>query len=357
MEDFSITQNEFAVLTAYAKMKHEGGHKTLPQMATAMGVKFAPFKKVVDQLREKGFLVGHRKIILSDIGLEAYAKASDIVRKQVAEAEQHAAESTVAPDPVAAATPENMPRMASVPAAVSRDDRSLSEVVAAAHRVSADKLWDIIKNNIISIASKDHDPVTDAEVMHVLTVMNRYSLDPFVKQIYAFRHKGKLQVSVAIDGWVAVANRHDAFEGVEYEFPPMEEMVDTPAGKKCWSWVKATCHVAGRKPTVAYAFLDEWYAPSKYNDGTGNWEKYPTHRLKSKAYTLSVREGLGIALYDDADREQLVMADFEEVTMIERNTGSGADLLMSVERNSLLTDGVSPVEGEPAPGEPIATEE
>lgn len=338
MSEVKLTQNEFIVLRAYYDHKDKD-YKNMNQMADVIGVQFSPFKKVVDKLKNKGWLTGIRKITMTPEGVATYEEAHRFLETHAA-----AQEESAPLDPSAAVVASNEPAVHTAEPA----RRMLSDIVADRLNVEPAKLWKVIRDNVISY-NKDREPApTDEEVMHVLSVMNKYELDPFVKQIHAFRHKGKLQVMVGVDGWITVANRNPNFKGVEYEFPPMDEMVTTKSGKKCWPWVKATCHVDGRVPTVAYAFLDEWYTETKWGDSA--WEKHPTHRLKQKAYTTSVREGLGIALYDEADREQFMVLNRVDRTRIETATVDSEQLMAGVEAANLLPAGETDefVEGDPS---------
>lgn len=314
-----MNQNEYIVLREYARMAAGGEYLTNAKLAEKLGADLSTLKPILDALRSKGLLSGTRKVSITPVGSETFRAAQDLLIKK--------------------ATEESSPAVDSSPAAVSavpveavshsRDPRKLSDIVAENLHVDADKLWEVIRNNVISWNKEYEDAPSNAEIMQVMTVMHKYQLDPFIKQIYAFRHKNRLQITVAMDGWVAIANRNPDYEGVEYEFPEMAEMIER-GDKMCWPWVKATCHVRGRKPTVVYAFLDEWWVPGKPGKGPSNWELYPTHRLKMKAFTLALREALGIALYDEVDAEQFFRADVVEETRIEANTASPEQLLSEV---------------------------
>lgn len=213
--------------------------------------------------------------------------------------------------------------------------RRLSEALGQQFLVDPQELFKVIQTNIIAVG-RDEPPATKEEVFHVMTVMQAYNLNPFVRQMYAFRSKKKLVISVPMDGWVALAKRDSRFGGVSYEFA--KEFVKTAGGKMCWPWVAGTCYVAGRVPTVAYAFLEEWYVAGDQRSGPSNWDKYPCHRLKMKAYTLAVREALGIGLYDDADAEQF--------RLMER---SPAVLAASTEKATARLSGLLNVPALPAP--------
>lgn len=182
--------------------------------------------------------------------------------------------------------------------------RRVSTELANRFGSSEAELFNTIATNIINVKSGE-PPVTRAEIFAVMTVMNRYNLDPWVKQVHAFRHQGKLNVMVGYDGWVALANRHPDFRGVTYVYS--ENEVKSPDGKaESWQWIEATCHREGRHPTTIVCKFREWYVPATRGDGP--WQKQPSHRHRQKAYTMAVREAYGIGLMDDADYEQLQYA-------------------------------------------------
>ena len=177
------------------------------------------------------------------------------------------------------------------------ETRMLTDVLAEQYHIKPVDLYNIVAKNIIHVGPGESLPST-AEVYHVMTTMARYDLDPWMKQIHAFRHKGKLQVMMGYDGWVQKANQYPGYVGTKYKYS--EDEVDVPGvhGKKCWKWVECTVYSKERTPTVVRAYFDEWYVPN------GNWKQYTRNRLRQKAFTMAVREHCGIAMWDEADREQ-----------------------------------------------------
>jgi len=314
----SLNQNQFVVLREYSEMGNE--YLNNDRLAEKIGCHVGSLRSTISELKEMGLLIGDKKIGMTPQGAEIYHQAVEVLRQRAMSS---------AADPSAAVTqqpPTNQP----APLPHRDDPAKLSEIVAQSFNVDPGKLWNVIKRNVIT-----GENVTDEEVMQVLSVMHKYQLDPFVKQVYAFRHRQKLQIHVAIDGWIAIANRNPNFQGVEYEFP--SEMVDAPSGgRKCWPWVKAICHVRGRKPTVVYAFLEEWFVGN-----SDNWKERPAYRLQKKAYTMSVREGLGIALYDDMDRD-VIEQDFHKIAPVTHGAGrieGTVGLLDEIERVGMETSG------------------
>jgi len=173
----------------------------------------------------------------------------------------------------------------------------ITDLLASQYHIKPVELYNIVSRNIISV--KDHEPApTAAEVYHVMTIMKTYDLDPWMKQIHAFRHQGKLQVMMGYDGWVQKANQFPGYIGTKYEYSSEQVQVLGVPNKKCWEWVECTVYSKDRTPTVVRAYFDEWYVSN------GNWKQYTRNRLRQKAFTLAIREHCGIAMWDEADREQ-----------------------------------------------------
>jgi len=208
---------------------------------------------------------------------------------------------------------ENLPATAD-----SEDERRkmLSDILAERHKIDVGMLRTIIVSSVIG-KDKDGNNPTAAEVFHVMSVMEQYRLDPWMKQLHAFRHKGKLNVMVGYDGWVKIAKREPTYLGAEYEYS--DKMVESPdgKGKKSWEWIKVKIHSKGRIPTEVYCYFDEWYVPMSKKDWAqpGPWQNQTKWRHRQKAFTLAVREHFGISLYDETDREQIMyhQATYSEV--------------------------------------------
>ena len=320
----SLTTDELSVLSMYADLEDRDMSMTVGTVAKKLNLTQAALRAAVTVLKGRLLLTGTRKFTSTPQGrvvLAGYGEAPP-VDEPAAPAQGENEPLPEAPQaPSGASQAPIMPtgQVSAMPVVTSplrppmvAEKRTLSEVVAERLMITPKQAWAVVKNQVISLRENE-PPASDAEILHVLSVMQKYELDPFVKQVYAFRHQGKLNVAVGIDGWIDLAQRNPKFLGVTYKFPEVEAMPEMPDGKMAWPWVKATCHVNGRHPTVAYAFLDEWFVKGTGNRKS-NWEEKPNYRLKMKAHNLSVREGLGISLYDDADHEQIVQAQYKDIT-------------------------------------------
>ena len=138
---------------------------------------------------------------------------------------------------------------------------------------------------------------TDAQMVALCIVADRYNLDPFVKEIYAFPDKsGGIVPVISIDGWLRRMNDHPEFDGDSMEFE------DDENGKP----VKATCTIyrKDRKhPTAATEYLEE----CKRN--TDPWNKSPHRMLGHRARIQAARVAFGFGGSDPEEAEQVAMRD------------------------------------------------
>lgn len=122
---------------------------------------------------------------------------------------------------------------------------------------------------------------TDAELSMFIEFCKSTKLNPFKKEIWFIKgEKGGVQMMTGINGFLAIANNHPEFDG-------MEVSVEEKDGKV----VSATAKVyrKDRKyPSVATVYLSEYFKPSKY--GNGMWEKMPRMMLQKVAKSVALRE-------------------------------------------------------------------
>ena len=87
---------------------------------------------------------------------------------------------------------------------------------AERYDVASDKVFALVGATVFKSA-KDEPPLSAEETVAALIVCNAYDLNPFTKEIYAFRSKGKLLIVVGVDGWAAIVNRQQQLNGIEFE--------------------------------------------------------------------------------------------------------------------------------------------
>ena len=121
---------------------------------------------------------------------------------------------------------------------------------------------------------------TESEFEMFLEFCKSTGLNPFKKEIWFIKTKSGVQMMTGINGFLAIANRHPQFDG-------MEVSIQEENGKL----VSATAKVyrKDRKiPSCATVYLSEYFKPSQF--GNGMWEKMPRMMLQKVAKSVALRE-------------------------------------------------------------------
>lgn len=133
---------------------------------------------------------------------------------------------------------------------------------------------------------------TDAEFAMFTSYCQSTGLNPFKKEVWFIKTKGytrrdgvtvegKVQIMTGINGFLAIANKHPAFDGLE-----CETLVE---GSKIIG-ARARVHRKDRKyPSVAVALMSEYYKPNPSGKG-GVWEQMPSIMIQKCAKALALRE-------------------------------------------------------------------
>ena len=121
---------------------------------------------------------------------------------------------------------------------------------------------------------------TESEFEMFLEFCRATGLNPYKKEIWFIKTKSGVQMMTGINGFLAIANRHPQFDG-------MEVSIQEENGKL----VSATAKVyrKDRKiPSCATVYLSEYFKPSQF--GNGMWEKMPRMMLQKVAKSVALRE-------------------------------------------------------------------
>jgi phage recombination protein Bet len=141
---------------------------------------------------------------------------------------------------------------------------------------------------------------TPAEFLMLVAVANKYELDPFVREIYAFPKKGGGIVPlVPIDGWLKVIMRNPDFAGMDVTWS--DELIQpSPQARYCPAWVEVTIHHKGTPdhPTVHREWIDEMYRD------TGPWNTTTKRMLEWKGIIQAARVAFGLSGIFDKDEAQ-----------------------------------------------------
>lgn len=153
-----------------------------------------------------------------------------------------------------------------------------SALALMASRINVDpaKLHATLKATVFKSA-------TDEELLALVAVANEYSLNPFLKELYAFPAKGGGIVPiVSVDGWNKMLLRQENFDGIEFEFAEDNEgnLVSCTA----------VIHIKGRShPVKITEYLEECYRE------TEPWKKMPRRMLRNRTLCQASRMAFGFS--------------------------------------------------------------
>ena len=135
--------------------------------------------------------------------------------------------------------------------------------------------------------------VTDPQMAALLIVADQYSLNPFLKEIYAFpdKNNGIIPV-VGVDGWSRIINEHPQFDGMEFK--------QDDDSCTCIIYRKDRKH-----PVSVTEYMAECRRP-----GAGPWSTHPKRMLRHKATIQCSRLAFGFAgIYDPDEAERIREVD------------------------------------------------
>ena len=156
--------------------------------------------------------------------------------------------------------------------------------------------------------------VTNEQMMALLVVANKYGLNPFIKEIYAFPDKGGIVPIVGVDGWSRMINDHEQFDGMKFVFSKEAVVIDDHA-KRCPEAITCIIYRKDRShATEITEYLDEVYRPAFEKDGKvkpGPWQSHTKRMLRHKAMIQCARIAFGFTgIHDQDEAERIVASDY-----------------------------------------------
>lgn len=179
------------------------------------------------------------------------------------------------------------------PAADAPASNSLVANFASKYEIEPAKLLGILKATAFK-QRYNEPPATNEELAALIVVAKHYNLNPFTREIYAFRAKnGGISPIVGIDGWIKIVEAQPTYQG--------EEMVKGyddekgPDGQPLGFYYECFMHRSDRKfPISRRQYYKECFRP------TEPWQQMPTRMLQHKAYIQSARAAFGLGgIYDE----------------------------------------------------------
>lgn len=212
------------------------------------------------------------------------------------------------------ATRPSNPTPAKVPAAapktggeVSTVTRSTSLVskMAAKMQMEPERFLETLKQTAFRQRGSNGQPaivVSNEQMAMLLHIADKYGLDPFVREIYAFQTDGGISPIIPIDGWISMINRHPMLGSMEIETAPAGTSHD-----EYWCAVTIT-----RKDREKPIRIEEWMKEC-YRE-TGPWQSHPRRMLRHKAIIQCGRVAFGYSGIFDPDEEERIFNAAKDVT-------------------------------------------
>jgi phage recombination protein Bet len=193
---------------------------------------------------------------------------------------------------------------------------------AERYDVASDKVFALVGSTIFR-AAKQEDALTPEETVAALIVCNAYDLNPFTKEIYAFRSKGKLLIVVGVDGWAAIVNRQTQLNGIEFD-----EHFDDKGIIRA-----VTCKIH-RKDCALPVVVTEYTHECRRD--TIPWNTMPIRMTRNRAFVQCARVAFSISGIVDDDEARTIegspeFAPSETRTIIDQSQ-SKSDAVKSVVR-------------------------
>ena len=152
---------------------------------------------------------------------------------------------------------------------------------------------------IDTIFPQGNNPPNRSQVFALCIVAQKYDLDPFLKQIYAFPAKGGGIIPiVSVDGWYALMNKNPHYDGCTAELI----LADNGRVVGC----KATVHRKDRAHPIEVTEL-----VSECSTGSGPWTKSPGRMIRHRAICQAARIAFSLSgIYDPDEAEAIRDAEF-----------------------------------------------
>ena len=171
--------------------------------------------------------------------------------------------------------------------------------------VDSAKFFETLK----ATAFRQHNgvPPTNEQMMMLLIVAEQYNLNPFTREIYAFRDSraNSIVPVVGVDGWSRIVNDHKQYDGVEFNYSS-EEVLMPGAKYKTASYIECVMYRKDRQhPTRVREYLHE-----VYRSGVKPWQTHTSRQLRHKAFVQCARLCFGFGgVYDTDEAERIVEND------------------------------------------------
>ena len=121
-------------------------------------------------------------------------------------------------------------------------------------------------------------------ILHALRTARQYKLDLLQEEVLLTKYQEDWQVSISVDGWIKLVNRHSAFAGLTFA-QSTEEIEGLPI------WMECTIYRSDRAiPTTIREYMTE------VRHETEIWQRMPRRMLRHRVLQQCARVALSIQL-------------------------------------------------------------
>ena len=182
------------------------------------------------------------------------------------------------------------------------EKRSISKAMAERYGMTEKGFMQILSKTVMP------KQATPEQAAAFLLICERYELDPFASEVYAFPANGTVKALVGVDGYVTIANRNPNFDGITYE--ELRSESGDLEGISCSVFRKDR-----KQPTVVTEYMSECRGNSPI------WKKMPSRMLRHKATIQSIRLAFGLSGLGDVDeyRDNLWLVEQSEAEVLNLN--------------------------------------
>lgn len=129
------------------------------------------------------------------------------------------------------------------------------------------------------------------KILSLLRIARQYQLDPLQEEILLTQYEDCWQVSISVDGWIKLINKHAAFSGICFS-----ESTESADGFPIW----IECAIY-RSDRVIPITIREYLA--KVRGESDIWKKMPRRMLRHRALQQCARVAIGISTPNPGGQE------------------------------------------------------
>lgn len=149
---------------------------------------------------------------------------------------------------------------------------------------------------LMSVAFPSDQKISPEEMLALLVVCDQYLLNPFLKQIYAFKSGTRVVPLVGIDGWMSIILRHPDYKGIKIEMSEKTIKIDST---EIPAW--CDCTILNRRLDMPVTMRE--YADEAFVRTSPVWKSHPKRMLRNRAIVQCARIAFGLGGISFVDNE------------------------------------------------------